>query len=77
MLRDITVVPDSTFDRRGYFRTGMYFDFLGANDTPAAFRLDPAIGGLGAGTRMAQRIAMRHLEKPVWRGYRPDFHGLK
>jgi hypothetical protein len=77
MRRYIAIIPQSTFDRRGHFCTGVYFYFLGTDHGPATFSLDPPICRLGAWPHMTQTITMRHLEKTIFGGHRPYRYRLE
>ncbi len=55
----------------------MDFDFLGRDDRPAAFRLDPAHGGECARMGVAHAVAVWHLVEAVARRLGADLDGLE
>ena len=55
----------------------MDLDLLGADDGPAALRLDAAHHGVRGRVAVAHAVAVRHLEEAVARGHRPELHRLE
>ena len=55
----------------------MDLDLLGADDGPAALRLDAAHDGVRGRVAVAHPVAVRHLEEAVARGHRPELHRLE
>src|SRR5690349_1438882 len=55
----------------------MDLDLLGADDGPAALRLDATHDGVRGRIAMAHPVAVRHLEEPVACGDRAELHGLE
>ena len=51
---------------------GMDLDLLGADDGPAALRLDAAHHGVRRRVAVAHAVAVRHLEEAVARRHRPE-----
>ncbi len=75
--RDVGVVPEAALDVAADVRGGMDLDLLGADDGPAALRLDAAHDGMCGRVAVTHAVAVRHLEEAVTRRHRPELHRLE
>ena len=77
VVRDVVIVPQPRLDIGRHVAAGMDLAFLGRDHGPAALRLHAPHGGMGVRVAVAHAVAMRHLEKAVLRGDRPDADRLE
>ena len=74
---NVAVVPKRRMYTGQVIRGWMDRIVFSANHAPPPFRFDTAHRGEGAGAQKTHAGAMRHLEKAVFGGDRPDFDGLE
>ncbi len=75
--RDVGVVPDPALDVRRDLAGVVELDLLGADDGPAALRLDAPHLGVRGRVVMPHPVAVRHLEEPVPGRHRSQLHRLE
>ncbi len=74
---NVGVVPEPAFDEAADVRARVDLHLLGADDGPAAFRLDPSHDRVRRRVAMAHAVAVRHLEEAVARCHRTESDRLE